>query len=205
MSYTDQDYGRGGTTALDREDGRSISVIDQYSTFDGSFVAERDLRIDGTVKGTIVCHGTLFVAEGATVNARIEAENITVAGDMTGEVECRGRLRVLPSGVLNGKVQTRALVIAQGAIYNGELTMITAPAIPEVTPEPEPERPRENAPKPRPTTRVTRTVPPSPPRQEPAPSSAEPATPSTFIRRLGGPETPWEDQSGQESAAPSEE
>lgn len=197
MTFGNQDFERGGSALLDRENGRSVSVIDQYSTFDGSFVAERDLRIDGTVKGTIVCHGTLFVAEGATVDARIEAENITVAGDLTGDIDCRGRLRILPSGALNGKVQTRSLVIAEGATYNGDLTMIAAPAIPEVVPEPEPERRRESQPAPpRTATRAARPAP-----AEPEESSAEPVTPSTFIRRLGGPETPWEGQPGDEGGA----
>lgn len=195
MTFGNQEHGRGGNAALDRDDGGSISVIDRFSTFDGSFVAERDLRIDGTVKGTIVCHGTLFVAEGATVDARIEAENITVAGDLTGDIDCRGRLRVLPSGVLNGKVQTRALVIAEGAIYNGDLTMVSAPAIPEVVPEPDAARQAPPV-QPRATTRATR--PPTTPRPEKTPASTEAAAPSTFIRRLGGPETPWEGQTGDE-------
>ncbi|MGD9714549.1 MAG: polymer-forming cytoskeletal protein, partial [Thermomicrobiales bacterium] len=139
MSFANQEYGRGALTATPQEDDRSISVIDQFSTFDGSFVAERDLRIDGVVKGTIVCQGTLFVAEGATVSAHIEAENITVAGDLTGDIDCRGRLRLLPSCVLTGKVKTRALVIAQGAVYNGDLTMVAAQAPPaESTPDEEP-------------------------------------------------------------------
>ena len=75
-----------------------FSVIDQYSVFDGTFVAERDLRIEGQVKGTINCHGTLFVARGASVSAKVEAENIAVAGDLDGEIRCRGKLQLLPSG-----------------------------------------------------------------------------------------------------------
>ncbi len=195
MSFSNQDYSRGAVANIDRADERSISVIDQYSTFDGTFIAERDLRIDGTVNGTIECQGTLFVAEGATVNARIQAENITVAGDLTGEIDCRGRLRLLPSGILKAKVRTRALVIAQGAVYDGDLTMESAPAVAAVSQEPPAQTAPTQAPR---TSRPTR--PPSRPASESAaPSSAEPAAPSTFIRRLGGPETPWDEQAAGES------
>src|SRR5680860_162997 len=118
MSFTDQEFDAGRSrpaTTFDQPERAaqegSFSVIDQFSTFDGKFVAERDLRVDGNVKGTIECKGTLFVAQGATVNARVEAENITVAGQLTGEIDCTGRLQLLPSGRMKGKVKTRGLVI----------------------------------------------------------------------------------------------
>ena len=59
----------------------SFSVIDRHSNFDGTFRSSRDLRIEGEVKGTIECQGTLFVAQGANVSATVEAENIAVAGN----------------------------------------------------------------------------------------------------------------------------
>ena len=80
------------TTAPD-DTGEGFSVIDRHSNFDGTFVAKRDLRIEGEVKGAIDCSGTLFIAQGANVNARVEAENITVAGEFTGIRVLRRRSR----------------------------------------------------------------------------------------------------------------
>lgn len=197
MSFSSQDYGRGALATGNEED-RSISLIDQFSTFDGTFTAERDLRIDGVVNGSIVCRGTLFVAEGATVNAQIEAENITVAGDLTGDIDCRGRLRLLPSGVLRGKVKTRALVVAHGATYDGDLTMVTASA-PVQSPE-ESEPPAELQPAPRPATRAARAETRARADAAPAAAPVDPGTPSTFIRRLGGQETAWENQAGDDQS-----
>ena len=198
MSFANQEYSGSALATTERDDGRSISVIDQFSTFDGSFVAERDLRIDGIVKGTIVCRGTLFVAEGATVNAHIEAENISVAGELTGDIDCRGRLRILPSGVLKGKVKTKALVIAQGAVYDGDLTMVSAPPPTQVATGAEPTR--QEQPAPRPATRAARQE--SNTGAETTAAPSQPAAPSTFIRRLGGPETPWAEQGPEESSPP---
>ena len=164
-------------------DQDSFSVIDRFSRFDGTFRAERDLRVEGEVKGTIDCNGTLFVAEGAVVAAKIVAENITVAGDLSGEIQCRGRLHLLTSGRLRGRVSTAALVISEGALYEGELAMAEGE---DVTPV-EPRRP---------------VVMPAQRSEPPVNGSeaAEPAvTPSTFIRRLGGPETPWDPAQADES------
>jgi cytoskeletal protein CcmA (bactofilin family) len=155
-------------------DQDSFSVIDRFSRFDGDFVAERDLRVEGNVKGSIECHGTLFVAEGAVVSAKVTAENNTVAGDLSGETRCRGQLHLLPTGRVRGRVGTASLVISEGAIYEGELAMAE-----DAQAEAAPQRPT--------------VVPTQAPRQESTVVVEEPTvTPSTFIRRLGGPETPWD-------------
>lgn len=185
------------TTAPD-DAGEGFSVIDRHSTFDGNFVSKRDLRIEGEVKGTIECSGTLFIAQGATVNAAVEAENITVAGDFSGEVNCRGRLQVMPSGRLRGKVATKSLVINEGAFYEGNMEMAN-PSAPV-------EQPRVQAPITTPRPLPTASTPP-PPRQQPAPpvqqqqppqssqsvaASQQDPSSRTFIRRFGGPETAWD-------------
>lgn len=101
----------------------STSVIDQYSNFDGTYNSARDLRVEGQVTGTIVCKGTLHVAQGATVKASVEAEAISVAGELEGEINCRGRLELLPSGRAKGQISTQSLVIHEGAVYEGDLEM----------------------------------------------------------------------------------
>ena len=182
------------TTAPD-DTGEGFSVIDRHSNFDGTFVAKRDLRIEGEVKGAIDCSGTLFIAQGANVNARVEAENITVAGEFTGEVNCRGRLQVMPSGRVRGKVMTKSLVINEGAYYEGEMEMTSdtrvapvsppraLPTAPITTPTPSP-RPATPAPAP------SQQAPVAPPLSQ-AQSTSDPAA-RTFIRRFGGPETAWD-------------
>ena len=76
----------------------SASVIDRHSEFDGTYSTDRDLRIEGRAKGKLSCHGTLHVAQGATVDAEIEAEEVVVAGVLEGTVNCRSRLQIMPSG-----------------------------------------------------------------------------------------------------------
>lgn len=165
----------------------TFSVIDRHSSFDGTFRSDRDLRIEGEVKGTIECQGTLFVAEGATVSAQVNAEHVTVAGDLNGEILCRGRLQMLPSGRVRGKISTQTLVIAEGAYYEGELEMA---------------RPEERESRPRRINTGTGAAAPVPINGQAAeanrPSSG---SPTTFIRRLGSPETPW-DSKPEESGPP---
>lgn len=177
----------GGDYAGDGADQTesSYSVIDRHSIFDGTFQANRNLRIEGEVKGTIECRGTLFVAQGANVSAKVEAESITVAGDLNGDIRCQGRLQIMPSGRVRGKVTTVTLVINEGAYYEGQLEMT-----------PPDERPASAAPRP-----IAAVTPPvqissnqSTSRAPSGPSGGDGGNSSTFIRRLGGPETPWDNR-----------
>jgi cytoskeletal protein CcmA (bactofilin family) len=120
--YLAGDADRGGMPAYDASE--ALSLIDRYSYFEGTYRSQRDLRIEGEVKGTIECQGTLHIAEGAQVDAHVQAESITVAGELSGEIICRGRLQIMTSGRLHGKVTTQTLVINEGAVYEGQLEMI---------------------------------------------------------------------------------
>ena len=169
------------------ENHDSFSVIDRHSVFDGTFQSKRDLRIEGEVKGTIECRGTLFVAQGATVAATVEADNIAVAGDLNGEIKCSGRLQLMPTGQVRGKVTTQTLVINEGAYYEGQLEMTppesrTAPAPRQLQPLNAPAQPAQ----------ISRAATPA--------AVGDGVASNTFIRRLGGPETPWDNKE-----APSDE
>ncbi|MDP9366631.1 MAG: polymer-forming cytoskeletal protein [Chloroflexota bacterium] len=158
-------------------DDDTFSVVDRHSAFDGTFRADRDLRIEGEVKGTIECQGTLFVAQGATVTAKVEAENITVAGDLNGEIRCRGRLQMMPSGRVRGTVSTETLVVNEGAYYEGQLEMAA------------PEDRGNRSPRSLPAGGAS-PVPMSPSSEGRGGESRGGS--ATFIRRLGSSETAWD-------------
>jgi cytoskeletal protein CcmA (bactofilin family) len=160
----------------------TASLVDRHSAFDGNFRSQRDLRVEGELKGTVTCEGTLFVSEGATIAATVDAEHITVAGELNGEIRCRGRLQILPSGKVRATVSTGSLVIQEGAIYEGQLQMAGI----ELS-----------------------TLRPIRPRSSIASSSGDsevverqPGNGTTYIRRLGSPEAPWESPEGNVESHP---
>jgi cytoskeletal protein CcmA (bactofilin family) len=191
----DQGAFRGFGAQAPADAPESMSVIDQYSNFDGTYNSTRDLRIEGQVKGTIECRGTLHIAQGANVSAQVEAENISVAGELDGEITCRGKLQLLPSGRVTGKINTVTLVIHEGAFYEGELEMGGQDSRYSG-------RSRRSA--------IGATSPGSgatPARDEAdsdsgvSPNPAVAAAPNTFIRRFGGQEQNFEGGRSSESAA----
>jgi cytoskeletal protein CcmA (bactofilin family) len=185
-TYDPTSYASQGDYQANSGQEEPVSVFDRYSSFDGTFNLTRDLRVEGQVKGTINCQGTFYVAQGATVNATVEAENITVAGDLEGEVTCHGKLQILASGKVRGKISTATLVINEGAFYEGELVMESGQSYGGGA----------RATRARPTTAPTSTATANPIAAEPTRPTTDAASPAapgnTFIRRFGGQETSWE-------------
>jgi cytoskeletal protein CcmA (bactofilin family) len=100
------------------------SIIARGDVVDGVLRTARPLRIAGQAKGQLYCDGTLVIEEGAQVDARVVAGQLTVAGTLTGDITCHGKLQILPTGRVAGHTVTATLVIQEGAVYEGDLRMV---------------------------------------------------------------------------------
>jgi len=119
------------------------------------------------------------------------AENISVAGNLSGDIVCRGRLHMMPSGRVRGKISTETLVINEGAYYEGQLEM--------AAPEDRNKRPPTSLPGAAGGSSTSST-----PTSESRGSADRGASSTTFIRRLGGPETAWDTGNRSDDEPPSE-
>lgn len=103
----------------------SLTLIDRCTTVEGTLTSSRDIRIEGELRGTLRCEGSIQIAEGARVDATVEAGGITVAGTLRGSIDCRGKLHILKTGFVSGTITTRTLVIEEGGRCEGDLSMPT--------------------------------------------------------------------------------
>ena len=97
------------------------TVISAGSTLEGRIEAERNLIIDGSVKGTIRC-GALEIMEDGNVDANVEAEAVNVAGIFEGEMICRGKLTFFSTGKVKGDISYRTLSIEAGGLLDGNVS-----------------------------------------------------------------------------------
>ena len=85
-------------------------ILDSHARFNGKFVSDRDLRIDGEAQGEIECQGTLVLSPQARVRASIKAHNVVINGDYEGNVDSGGRFEIGSTGRVKGKsVKVRLL------------------------------------------------------------------------------------------------
>ncbi|HEX2767068.1 MAG TPA: polymer-forming cytoskeletal protein [Candidatus Limnocylindria bacterium] len=103
------------------------SVIDPHARFNGKYVSDRDLRIEGEAQGEIECQGTLIISPQARVRSAIKAHNVIINGDYEGDVDCGGRFEIGSTGRVKGNIKTQVLVVKEGAHWEGGVTMTREP------------------------------------------------------------------------------
>ena len=119
------------------------SVIDPHARFNGKYVSDRDLRIEGEAQGEIECQGTLIISPQARVRSAIKAHNVVVNGDYEGDVDCGGRFEIGSTGRVKGSIKTQVLVVKEGAHWEGAVTMTREPGARPTAPAPQPGQPAQ--------------------------------------------------------------
>ncbi len=120
------------------------TIIGKDSTFVGTLDVKGAVRIDGTVKGKIICNDVVTVGIGGLVEADIEAPTAVVAGKVIGNLYATDRIELQAKSDISGDMKTKSLTVEQGAVFCGSCRMKEGQAslgfIPpeETVPEPEP-------------------------------------------------------------------
>jgi excisionase family DNA binding protein len=101
-------------------------TIDVDAAMQGSltFKDPVNLKINGKFEGTLEAKGNLIVGDTAFVNATIKCENITISGRVKGDIEADSKIELLGRAVLEGNIATPKLIIADGAIFQGNCIMM---------------------------------------------------------------------------------
>jgi cytoskeletal protein CcmA (bactofilin family) len=108
--FRQRDHGSGNTVVIGPRD----SLL-------GKLTVDGDVRIQGLLEGELNATGDVHV-EGS-VNAPIEARNVTIRGTVNGDVTAKDRLLMAGSGVLTGNAKIGRISIEDGATLNGNVTM----------------------------------------------------------------------------------
>lgn len=107
----------------ERDRPMANTVIGSSIVIDGEVSGEEPLTVLGTVKGKISVAQNLMVEHGATVEADVEAQSLTVSGRLTGNVLARERVELRADAKMIGDVKSPRIVIADGASFKGNVDM----------------------------------------------------------------------------------
>ena len=89
----------------------------------GKLHFEGQATIDGEVDGEIVSQSHVTVGQQATVKGKVSAQSILVQGKVMADVVADKKLEIQPPGSVVGDVTTLSLVIGDGAILEGHISM----------------------------------------------------------------------------------
>ncbi len=104
-------------------DGLMNTIIGQDTVINGTLEIKGALRVDGTVKGKIICTDCVTVGSTGIVEAEIEAETAIIAGKMSGNVVTTEKIELQAKCEMEGDLRTKSLVIEQGAVFCGACNM----------------------------------------------------------------------------------
>jgi cytoskeletal protein CcmA (bactofilin family) len=102
---------------------KCANVIAAGSKWSGTLNIEDSVRIDGQLTGEVVAKGTVHIAEGARVDAKIRAGFVVISGTFKGEVRCNERLELMPKSRVEGDLFTKVLNVHEGALVDGNIQM----------------------------------------------------------------------------------
>ncbi|HKW11752.1 MAG TPA: polymer-forming cytoskeletal protein [Gemmatimonadaceae bacterium] len=108
--------------------GAGYSVLDAQLSVRGDIETEGTLRVDGKLDGSIRRADVVVIGEGATVVGDISAREVIVGGSVQGNVVATTRIELQPSAVVTGDIDAGAIMIQEGCVVQGRLTVTTTPA-----------------------------------------------------------------------------
>ena len=97
--------------------------LDRGSSFKGELEFEDTMRIDGKFNGKIRSKNELIVGESAHIEGEIHVGRIAISGTVVGKITADQRVEIHRNGKVYSDVDTPALVIEEGAIFQGNCVM----------------------------------------------------------------------------------
>jgi cytoskeletal protein CcmA (bactofilin family) len=118
-AYTESD-----ALARDIKEGNLSGFVGNGTTLTGEANFKGMLRVDGTLSGRVSSQdGTLIVSTGGQVDANIEVSVAQIYGTVNGDITASKRIELGRVAKVTGNIQAPALVIEQGALFEGSCRM----------------------------------------------------------------------------------
>ncbi len=93
------------------------------TNYNGRLNFQGAVRIDGTFTGEVESDGTLVIGNDALVEGTIKVGKLVLSGQLTGEVESASKVILNKTAYMKGTIKTPVLVMDEGAVLEGKLTM----------------------------------------------------------------------------------
>ena len=110
--------------ARDIKEGTLSGFVGNGTTHTGEANFKGMLRVDGHLSGRVSSQdGTLIVSTGGQVDADVEVSVAQIYGTVVGNITATKRIELGRVAKVTGDIQTPALVIEQGAVFEGSCRM----------------------------------------------------------------------------------
>lgn len=97
--------------------------LDSGSHLEGELRFDASFRVDGKLTGKVDSEGDLIVGETGEIDGELKVGQIFVSGTVRGTIQASRRVQITPNGKVFAEIDTPALIIEDGATFEGRCTM----------------------------------------------------------------------------------
>jgi cytoskeletal protein CcmA (bactofilin family) len=104
-------------------DSGTVNIIGAGTSIEGDVISSGDIRIDGSLKGTLKTRGKLVIGPSGNVEGEVTCQNADISGNIRGKVNVTELLSLKGTAKLSGEIATGKLSIEPGADFSGSCSM----------------------------------------------------------------------------------
>jgi cytoskeletal protein CcmA (bactofilin family) len=101
----------------------SINIVGVGTVIDGQISSNGDLRIDGTIRGSVSSKSKVVVGSTGVIEGDVICQNADISGTIKGKTTVSEMLFLKSPARINGDIQTGKLVVEVGASFTGNCSM----------------------------------------------------------------------------------
>ncbi|MFR1242635.1 MAG: bactofilin family protein [Butyricimonas faecihominis] len=102
-----------------------LNLLNEGVVVEGDIQTPRDIRIDGTLVGTVRTDGRLVLGPSSRVSGKVNSPNIDVFGNVEGDI-ATGIVVLRAKSNVKGTISAATMVVEAGAVFNGECSMVVS-------------------------------------------------------------------------------
>jgi cytoskeletal protein CcmA (bactofilin family) len=104
-------------------DTPSVNLIGAGTIIEGDVTTNGDIRIDGSLKGSITVKGKLVIGVAGSIDGEAICQNADISGTVKGKISVSELLSLKASAKLTGDIITNKIAVEPGAVFSGSCSM----------------------------------------------------------------------------------
>jgi len=100
-----------------------VNMIGTGTTINGDIQSKGDIRVDGTLKGSVTTEGKVVLGIDGVIEGDVVCKNADVSGILKAKITVSQLLSLKTSAKLNGDITANKLSIEPGAEFTGSCSM----------------------------------------------------------------------------------
>ena len=96
----------------------SLNALVKGTTMEGTVRCDSDIRVDGTIRGKLICKAKVILGPTGFVDGEIQCQNAVIEGRFKGILKATELLNIRDTAEVEGDISTGKLIVQSGAKFN---------------------------------------------------------------------------------------